>query len=1013
MYRIGFVLILCILDLLQPVQAQRLSLAEVRKLDAPFRALLAQEYPELNLVAKAALPAPISYVPRNGNANKTYYEAMVATDNPDDLKIKGIRVLAKFRNMSVVRIEAKDLLKLIKSDHVKAIHCPRELESMNNVARGITGVVPLHAGMVNSTTYKGSGVIVCVIDSGIDWDHGDFRVGNNSRIKYLWDTLLTPTGAEISPIDRDPVNLSFADYGVEYSQTMISDDLPSGSPGSDGISIRSFDTVGHGTHVTGSAAGNGNAYGSVSYAGIAPEADIVVVKSGNSSHSSANIINGLAYCDAIGTQLNKPVVVNMSLGSHVDPHDGTGLTASSVDDFTALGNGRVAIVASGNEADDLIHKGGTVGGNGSFSFQFVVPSYTANSGANNDAVKLDIWIDTNGYQEFNVTVTSPTGLTASIGPENDNTVQTSDGDIYLYNYWDYNDDREIYINIYDQVSSHTPRAGTWTVTVTNLESTSVPYDLWLASSTMNATLTGGDANKTVASIGSSNSAITVGAFVSRWRWTSSEPNYYNYSGSDRSDNIANFSSLGPTRDGRVKPDVAAPGQAIISSFSSNSSAGTSNKVGNNQHRINQGTSMATPIVAGIAALLLQANPNLTAAQVKSYLKDYALQDSYVTAAGAPPNNTFGAGKVDAFKSMMKVVEGGEVPYSEQHRYDTWEGYSYATTTNTSTKLAMRFTPTEAGKILSTMFHTGIGNLGGDLTVQVWSNNTSTNKPQSQLGGTVTISASGIVPNTWNVIDLSSLALNVSGGTSYHIVIGFSGGTLAYAYQPSGSGAIDNRSHTSSDGGNTWTLSSHDFRIRPFTGKTESIPGGPLPIVLADFKATNSAGVAQLWWQTASESHSVGFEVEHQYFDQEWRKIAFVEGAGFSDTAKDYKQRVANLAPGRHRFRLKHINTDKSFTYSPEITVTIELPDGFELSKPYPNPFSVQTRLDLVVSRNQDVQVQLVDLLGRIVQPSKKYAMMAYEPQALKIFSEALPNGTYLIRVLGENFSETRKVVFVR
>lgn len=163
-----------------------------------------------------------------------------------------------------------------------------------------------------------------MFDTGIDWDHPDFRNPTDqtkSRILRIWDQTITPITGEVSPS-------GFA-YGVEYTQSHLNDELD-GTPTN---YVREKDLNGHGTHVAGTAAGNGAALTSLKYMGVAPNADIVMVKGGNSSFSTNNIIDALTYFKNVANALGKPIVINMSIGGQDGAHDGSNPEEIAVDNF--------------------------------------------------------------------------------------------------------------------------------------------------------------------------------------------------------------------------------------------------------------------------------------------------------------------------------------------------------------------------------------------------------------------------------------------------------------------------------------------------------------------------------------------------------------------------------------------------------------------------------------------------------------------------------------------------------
>ncbi|MGB9590421.1 MAG: S8 family serine peptidase, partial [Candidatus Hydrothermia bacterium] len=165
-----------------------------------------------------------------------------------------------------------------------------------------TGAWVQHAGGLT-----GRGVIAGLVDSGIDWDHPDFGPSTSeSRIIRIWDQTLVPTGGEQSPPEFG--------YGVEYDSL----DVISGTP-------RSVDDMGHGTHVAGTMAGDGSGTNGLEasgrYAGLAPEAYIISVKT---TWLDADVVDGVDYIFRRADAMGLPCVINLSLGSHYGPHDGTG-----------------------------------------------------------------------------------------------------------------------------------------------------------------------------------------------------------------------------------------------------------------------------------------------------------------------------------------------------------------------------------------------------------------------------------------------------------------------------------------------------------------------------------------------------------------------------------------------------------------------------------------------------------------------------------------------------------------
>jgi len=188
------------------------------------------------------------------------------------------------------------------------------------------GADELHSGAYN---YRGSGVLVAVYDTGLDYTHNDFRNGDGTtRVLSMWDQT-NDSGTAPSGFTK----------GSEWSEVQLNDELD-GSPA--GL-VTQFDTNGHGTHVMGIAAGNGRATGNGKpdsvYVGVAPAADLLVIKGGDGSFSSADIIDGIAWTFTKADVLSQPCVLNMSLGGHSGPHDGTSLYEQAIDN--AVGTSKV------------------------------------------------------------------------------------------------------------------------------------------------------------------------------------------------------------------------------------------------------------------------------------------------------------------------------------------------------------------------------------------------------------------------------------------------------------------------------------------------------------------------------------------------------------------------------------------------------------------------------------------------------------------------------------------------
>lgn len=969
---------------------QSVSQSNLKKLDPKFVSVLKSSG---KILLKATSSAPMANSAGVLSDGREVYGAIIYTTKPDALRAVGIRPLSVLPNFVTARVTSDDILKLSGISEVRYVDSDNLDYPTNDVAKGLLGADLLHSGYINTTPYKGNGVIVGIIDTGIDWKHPDFRFPSDqtkSRILYIWDQTLTPTGSEANPSDFD--------YGVEYTKAQIDDELD-GSP--TGF-VREQDIHGHGTHVAGSAAGDGAADPNRSYGGIAPEADLIIVKSGNGSFSTTNLVNAITYIKNKSIELGKPAVINMSNGSNYGSHDGTDPKSVAADDFS--GDGRVVVVSAGNDGSSLIHTSGTIAPGASVDMTLTVPAYTAATGAQNDNFGLDIWL--NDQSDVTVTLISPSGITTSQTIDNYKEVNTADGTVELENsVSSQNDNRELFVYVYDADAAKPPAAGTWTVRLTNNGGASPVFHGWLFDNSIGSSavsLTGANSNYTLGN--SSLNEIIIGAYVSRWRWLDSDGSFRYYGVPDRSDNIASFSSIGPTRDGRLKPDLAAPGQAIISARSSSVSVSATSLVPGGLYMINQGTSMASPISAGAVALLLQKDNMMNFNDLRSTLTATSQKDSYTGAS--LPNNTWGYGKIDVFKAMTKLYNPVLNFDRNTLTYDQWTSNSNAAV-SAGVKLAVKFTPGISGIISGCFFHPReVSSLTSPVKIEVWSDD-GTGKPGSKIGNTVQLDQLKVAGGSWNFLNLLGSNVTVSNGNNYFVVFYFDSGSLNMYCD---SGNPDGRSLTNSGSG--WTSFANDFRIR--TVVTQDASSLPVEIIAFNSKVENN-GLA-LNWSTATEVNSYCFQIERRQFtdgnNTPWVKIGEVKASGNSNTERSYSFLDRDISTGKYSYRLKVVDLDGSFEYSEAITAALQKPGSSELLQNFPNPFNPVTRISYSLASDCNVKLKVYDVLGNEVanlvdglKPAGKYT--------IEFNASHLSTGVYLYKLEAGQFVQTRKFVIMK
>ena len=609
----------------------------------------------------SALKKAKDYISLKFKEGKPFYHVIVRA-NSDESKIEatGAKIRSRVGDIFTITATDKQIDKLSELPGVIYISPSRKVKPCLDKSVEAIRLYNVRAGNPPWTGFTGKGVIVSAIDTGIDPYHEDFMdpEEGGSRILYIWDQ----TNDFSVPFDFT--------YGTEWTKESIDNGI-----------CTERDEDGHGTHVMGIAAGNGsatgNGYQAYRYVGVAPEADIVFVKT---NFYQDEIIDALTYIDHRAETLGEPYVVNASFGTHLSPHDGTSNFERA---FSQLaGPGKIIVAAAGNEGNfqniypwnpayaDLnhIHAEGIATGLRDI-IQFRIPDYIADTqNANNDFVEMVMWYQ--GGDSIKVKVRSPSGfeVEAQRGYVTPNGgIDTDDGTIYIDNASagvnPNNGDCEVYIKIWDKHIDIPPASGRWTLYVEGeniLEGGA--YDIWIDLSVRGASIdntvfeSGWTNSKLVCSPATGYNVLAVGSFVTKNEWRDTLGNITNlYSYTQDLGDISWFSSPGPSRDGRLKPDICAPGSNIASaaSYDAIPTIGVGYLVEDGQHVIMHGTSMAAPHVAGVAALILELQPKATFDTVRDLITSTAYSDAYT---GAVPNNTWGYGKLDAGAAVSYRVK---------------------------------------------------------------------------------------------------------------------------------------------------------------------------------------------------------------------------------------------------------------------------------------------------------------------------------------------------------------------
>jgi subtilisin family serine protease len=422
----------------------------------------------------------------------------------------------------------------------------------------------------------GKGVIIGIVDSGIDAKHPAFA----GRILKIWDQTMSGPG------------VAEGNYGAEFTGEQLT---------------VSQDVDGHGTHVTGIASGADTNYG-----GVAPEAEIIAVRS---DLQDAHIADGIRYIFRLAAELGKPAVVNLSLGGHADAHDGSDSLSKIID--AESGPGRIVCCAAGNEGNDNIHGQTEVKPSSMNSMRFRVPSTQVG------IVWLNGWYA--GNAQLEIAVRSPIGfvtpwqkIIADGNPSKDYNLPDGKVQIVTPPADPSNKDCNFFVQVRGN-GTFPVTQGVWQLRVRNSSSEQTRLDVWTIDDTGSVFFTGKSTQDTmkIGSPGAAKSAITVASYTTKTEYTDIDGNKREV-GLALND-ISEFSSEGPLRNNAQKPDVTAPGAMICSALSSAAGFDRSMMI-NSKFVMLAGTSMATPFVTGLIALLLQRDPSLTPDAAKEILK---------------------------------------------------------------------------------------------------------------------------------------------------------------------------------------------------------------------------------------------------------------------------------------------------------------------------------------------------------------------------------------------------------
>lgn len=553
--------------------------------------------------------------------------------------------LGDLRSVHVPADRAAELLRIPGVIYVE-MGAPGDAPSLN-LAIDDVGADTVKQGLGSITTpLNGNGVVVGVIDWGFDYGHPTYwdTSGTTYRVARVWD--------QNSSAGTPP---SGYNYGTEY--TNEADMLAAGHD-----DPYTFGLGSHGMHTSGIAAGSGLG---TAFEGLASSAELILLPY---RRGAAGLMDGMSYVKDYADADNKPFVFNMSTGSHLGPHDGTSLKNQAITQI--VGQGAVFVGSAGNNGQNNFHAKVDLDLIDTAAFYMRRHSLNRNDYWGN---ALPMWGSPN--EDFSVELmllsnTLDTVFRSGWVHSQDNpsvdSLFTINGDtvhmIFEGISSDPNNDKaNIRLELKNQtgLNAVVRLTGSGEVHCWNVARLLTRYTNWgesLISDVLGVPLSGGVGGDSDYGVGEPSgvgpSVITVGAYRSR---------EFSSSGRELHGNIAPFSSFGPTVDGRVKPDITAPGVQVASSVSSfdpdpGQTFGNVSWNGKTYHYARySGTSMSGPVTAGVVALMLEANPSLTWDHIRDIIRSTARQDNQTGTLPATGDLRWGWGKLNAYAAVEQAL----------------------------------------------------------------------------------------------------------------------------------------------------------------------------------------------------------------------------------------------------------------------------------------------------------------------------------------------------------------------